>query len=114
MKSTKRQIKIFENNKHWIFREEPKINGEEEFEKYFEEYKRLTGQDDEETYRKNLSVFFKVTFRSYVMGDLSKTELEDDGFWNRDESWSCWCGYLGDINNAGLYFDSIDNIHAYT
>jgi len=110
----KYQIRLFEKNKHWIFREDPEIIRNDYFEENLKEYKKLGGLDDIEIYRKNLAVFYKITIRLYVHGDSSKTEDEKDGMWKGTEVWDCWCGYLnGDNHNASLYYQSVDNIHDY-
>lgn len=113
--SFKKQIKIFEENKEWIFREEPKIIGEDAFEEFYAEFERLNGLDDKETYRKNLAVFYKITFTEFVIGHCWKTDDEKDGSWKtRQECWDCWCGYIKNRIDAQLYYDSVNNIHIYT
>lgn len=112
---TKKQIKIFKNNEYWISKlKVPFDMSDEELNKSYNEYKRLGGGDEKDTYKENIETFYKITFNSYIMRTSFKTDNEKDGNWkDKNECWNCWCGYIGCKLEAGLYFESIDNIHSY-
>jgi len=111
---------IFKANEQWIM--DPNIKTDyslpdpkedSETLKFFEEYKRLGGKDELEKYTDNLRIFFKITFRIYVNGESDKP-IEGEYWVNRSEAWMCFVGYIGSIEEANRYFDSVDNIHAYS
>ena len=111
---------IFKANEQWIMDPNVKTDytppdpkEDSETPKFFEEYKRLGGKDEQEKYADNLRIFFKITFDSHVNGDLSKP-IEGKYWVNRNEAWICFVGYIGSIKEARRYFASVDNIHAYT
>lgn len=111
---------IFKVNEEWIMDPNVKTNypipdpeEDRETPKYFEEYKRLGGKDELERYTDNLRIFFKITFNSYVNGDLSKP-IEEKCWVDQSEAWMCFVGFIGSIKEAKRYFASVDNIHAYT
>jgi|GEM_PF-4204179 len=114
--STKKQKQIFEKNKDWIFEGELKDLSGKKFEEFYEEFKRLGGKDKKEIYKRNLNIFYKITLNPFVYGDLIKVSDNDRyGYWKyRQESWDCWCGYLGDNVDANVYYDSVNNVAAYT
>ena len=70
---------------------------------FFREYKNLGGHSDLSDYKKNLQKFFDLTLKAYT-----------GGVGSRELSWSSWLSYIGDETEADLYFQSVDNIHAYT
>jgi hypothetical protein len=108
------QKRIFEENKDWVLKEKSRVDKDEKFEEFFKEYKNLKGLDDKETYEKNLEIFFIITLNPYT-GFLAKTMDEKNGDWkNQYESFLCFCGYLGNRKHAKKYFDSVDNVCAYS
>jgi hypothetical protein len=111
---------IFKKNEQWIMdsnvnTQYPLPDPEEDSEtlKFFEEYKRLGGKDELEKYTNNLRTFFKITFESYVNGDLSKP-IEGESWESADEPWMCFVGFMQSLEEAKRYFESVDNIHPYT
>lgn len=111
---------LFKENEQWITdsnvkTQYPLLDPKEDSEtlKFFEEYKRLGGKDELEKYTDNLRIFFKITFGTYVNGDLSKP-IEGKHWLNGNEAWMCFVGFMDSIEEAKRYFDSVDNIHPYS
>lgn len=112
---------IYEENKEWlknqpfIFNKKPFEEYDPEmFSKFIQEYKRLKGRHNYSTYSENLDMFFKITFNSWVHGDMKKVE-DSEIFWNdKQEVWNCLVGYLGSIAEANRYFKSVDNVRSYS
>lgn len=111
---------IFKENEEWIMDANVKTDyplpdpkEDSETPKFFGEYKRLGGKDELERYTDNLRTFFKITFGTYVNGDLSKP-IEGKSWVDQSEAWMCFVGFIGSIREAKRYFASVDNIHAYT
>jgi len=111
---------IFKKNEHWIMDSNvktqyplPDPKEDPETLKFFEEYKKLGGKDKFEKYADNLCTFFKITFGPYVDGDLSKA-VKGECWESVDEAWMCFVGFMQSVEEAKRYFQSVDNIHAYT
>lgn len=67
---------------------------------FYREFKRLGGNHDFETYRKNLKIFFRI-----ILDDTS------GNFESGGECYQGWIGYIGNTIDARIYYQSVDNIH---
>lgn len=87
--------------------------------KNFDEYVRLGGKDELETYIQRLSSFFDLTLEPFTGGDLKK---QDGGYWeSSSHAFYFWSEQYDwpeqfDFNQSepNKYFQSVDNIDPYT
>ena len=119
MKELKDHIKkckeLYNQNKDWVEGEVFKNPCDEDMlNKFLNEYKILKGRHSSFKYTENLNVFFKLTFDSYVHGDQRKYEGAQTFWETRQECFDCFVGYLGSLSEAHRYFDSVNNVRAYT
>lgn len=119
MKELKDHIKkckeIYRLNKDWITGELFSSPADKELlDKFFQEYKILTGRHPSYKYTENLNVFFKLTFIAYGHGSMEKYE-KSKTFWDsRQEAFDCFVGYMGSLTEAHKYFNSVNNVKPYT
>jgi hypothetical protein len=71
---------------------------------YYKEYQRLGGKHDYKKFNKSLQKFFDLTLDSYVNGEGDP----------RDVAYAKWVKYIRSYKQAGLYFEAVDNLTAYT
>ena len=74
------------------------------FPKWYEEYKKLGGINEEEKFAYFLNVFFAVTKNAYTGGDVLSS----------CECLSRWIKFIGNKKEGLLYFKSVDNITSYS
>jgi len=71
--------------------------------KFFNEYVRLGGTHDKQTYMKNLDEFIELTIDAFV-----------NGCGHREKSMRKWYKFIGGVEEGNRYFDSVDNVGGYT
>jgi len=79
---------------------------EEEYQEVYTIFKKLTTANDLppiEQFKKNLDMFFELTYDAYV-GNMGS---------NR-EAMTKWIEFMGSEKRALEYFRAVDNWHAYT
>jgi hypothetical protein len=70
---------------------------------YWQEYKKLGGKHNKKKFFANVDIFLDICLPSYAYGEGDLT---------REEAFTKWENYVGDPDEARIYFTAIDNITA--
>jgi len=71
--------------------------------RFFRAYKELGGWDTKDMFEPKVREFFRLLEPSYTYGEGSK-----------EDAWKSWSEYIGNDDNASLYFKAINSVHQFT
>jgi hypothetical protein len=77
-----------------------------EYKKFYNEYKILGGKKQPKEYEFYLKIFFALTLNSFTGGDCY--------FDSRKEALDKFIYIIGSVDEMNLFFNSVDNIHSYS
>ncbi len=80
--------------------------------KFYDEYKRLGGKCDDGQFAYYHKVFIAITMDAYVGGECYE-DLKGQVM-DRETVFKKWIIFIGNIKEAGLFFEATDNVAAYS
>ena len=115
VKNELKGVSIYDNNKLWLLWIKCHVHIKDgEFISIIKSYNLRGGKTlSVELFKTHLDMFFKITFRSFVLNTLIKFEGSNQKWSSRDEAFLCFIGYMGCYEEALYVLYAVNEFRQY-